>query len=375
MRKLAITLAFVVASLSFICGSLSAQETKPKIQVAILLDTSGSMDGLIEQAKTRLWDIVNEFVKTTKAGMKPQLQVALYEYGNDRLKSDEGYIRMICPLTDDLDKVSEELFALTTNGGSEYCGQVIKCATEGLAWSKSNGDLKIIFIAGNEPFTQGGVDYRQACKDAIGKGIIVNTIFCGNQEEGARTNWKDGADLADGKYVNIDQNQAIVHIETPQDGELARLNGELNRTYVVYGRAGAEGKARQEAQDLNALNSSGAVAAQRAASKASAFYSNERWDLVDAVNNSHVKLDEVQKEELPEEMKKMSDKEREDYVKTKTEERKKIQAQITKLAEERKAFIAEKRREAAGKDGKATLDQAIILAVREQAAKRDFQVK
>ena len=154
-------------------------ENKPLIQMAILLDTSGSMSGLIEQAKTQLWSIVNEFAMAKRDGKVPVVQVALYEYGKSSLPAKENYLRMILPLTTDLDKVSAELFVLRTNGGDEYCGTVIKAATEGLKWSESNKDLKVIFIAGNEPFTQGKVDYRKSCKAAISKGIIVNTIHCG----------------------------------------------------------------------------------------------------------------------------------------------------------------------------------------------------
>ena len=101
----------------------------PKIQIALLLDTSNSMDGLINQAKSQLWKIVNEFVTAKRDGQRPEFMVALYEYGNSRLEREEGYIRRVLPLTTDLDKVSEQLFALTTNGGQEYCGQVIEVAT------------------------------------------------------------------------------------------------------------------------------------------------------------------------------------------------------------------------------------------------------
>ena len=117
-----------------------------------------------------------------------------------------------------------------------------------------NNELKLIFIAGNEPFTQGDVDYSTACRASISKGIIVNTIFCGNHQEGIQTNWKDGADLADGKYMNIDQNQRIVHIDAPQDEELIKLGKELNKTYIAYGKSGVKSKDCQSGQDLNALS-------------------------------------------------------------------------------------------------------------------------
>src|SRR3954468_16688157 len=126
-------------------------ETKePLVQLALLLDTSNSMDGLIEQTKGQLWKIVNQFINAKQGGKRPEVQVALYEYGKSTLSAHNGYIRQIQPLTTDLDKISEELFALKTNGGDEYCGWVIREAVNHLAWSKRPDDLKVIFIAGNE---------------------------------------------------------------------------------------------------------------------------------------------------------------------------------------------------------------------------------
>ena len=166
------------------------------IQLALLLDTSNSMDGLIDQAKSQLWKIVNELAAAKCAdGKKPNIKIALYEYGNDGLPSSEGYIRLVSGLTDDLDVISEKLFALSTNGGNEYCGHVINTSLKQLEWSTSANDLKMIFIAGNEPFTQGSVSYRTASAFAREKGVVVNTIFCGPFEDGISTSWKDGMSL------------------------------------------------------------------------------------------------------------------------------------------------------------------------------------
>ncbi len=246
---------------------ISEKNQKNRVQIALLLDTSNSMDGLIDQAKTQLWKIVNEMARSKRDGNNINLNVALYEYGNDNLSSGEGFIRLVSPLTDDLDKISEELFKLKTNGGSEYCGTVIADAVKDLKWTKDNNQLKIIFIAGNEPFNQGNADYKKSCREAIAKGIIVNTIYCGNYEEGKETYWKDGADLADGKYMNIDQNQEIAFIETPYDNELALLGEQLNDTYIGYGVSGKDYKKRQAEQDVNAANLSSSILSRKNSNK------------------------------------------------------------------------------------------------------------
>jgi len=348
-------------------------EATPQIQIALLLDTSSSMSGLINQAKTQLWKIVNEFIPARRGGRRPELRVALFEYGNDGLPASEGHIRLITPLTDDLDKVSEELFALTTNGGREYCGQVIQAAMNRLDWSTSSEDLKLVFIAGNEPFTQGSVDYQKACRAAITKGIAVNTILCGNQAEGAQTKWKHGAVLADGEYLSIEQNRTVVHIAAPQDDEIARLGVEINNTYIPYGVHGAAGQSRQAAQDAQVASTGAGNTVQRAVTKGSANYSNQAWDLVDAVKDGVVKLADLKPEDLPEEMRSMTVDQRQAHVAEKTQQRTDLQNQIQTLNEQRKQFVAAKMKELAEESGQDTLDSAVIKVCRKQAAARHFE--
>jgi hypothetical protein len=354
-----------------------ATAEKPLVQIAVLLDTSSSMSGLINQARTQLWTIVNEFARSKQGGQTPALQVALYEYGNSGLSAGEGYIRQVLPLTDDLDHVSAELFKLTTNGGDEYCGHVIQSATKGLSWSDSPKVYRAIFIAGNEPFTQGTVDYKQSCAAAIAKGIIVNTIHCGSEDQGKAGAWPEGAKLADGQALNIDQDRAVVAIKAPQDDEIVRLSTELNKTYIAYGKQGAESQVRQHAQDELAAAPTAAAAGanvQRSLSKAQAVYQNSSWDLVDATKNNAVKLEDVKEAELPENMRKMTADERKAYVEEQGKKRADLQKQINDLGAQRDAYVAEKRREEA-KNGADTLDAAMLKAVREQMKQKAFEVE
>lgn len=373
-RSFLFFLAILILSLQFtpdISASVkvtSDENNKNVVQIALLLDTSNSMDGLIDQAKTQLWKIVNEMARSKREGKSINLNVALYEYGNDNLSPEQGYVRLVCPHTNDLDKISEELFKLKTYGGSEYCGTVISEAVKDLKWTKNNGELKIIFIAGNEPFNQGDVDFKSSCRNAISKGIIINTIYCGNFDEGKRTFWKEGADLADGKYMNIDQNQEITFIETPYDNELAELGQQLNDTYLGYGTFGKDYKKRQAEQDLNAANYSLTVMAERTLTKSGSQYKNEAWDIVDAEKEGKVKVTEIPEDQLPEEMQKMSKEERAAYVEKKAKEREKLQKKIEELNKKRTAYLAEKTSET--KDN--TLDAAMLKILREQASKKKY---
>lgn len=340
------------------------------IQLALLLDTSNSMDGLIDQAKSQLWKIVNELAAAKCGdGSRPNIKIALYEYGNDNLPSSEGYIRQVCGLTTDLDLISEKLFALRTNGGSEFCGYVIRTSLNQLAWSNSNSDLKMIFIAGNEPFTQGPVSFRQACSVAKEKGVVVNTIFCGPFNEGLSTSWKEGADCAGGTYMSIEQDRRTVYVSTPYDSKIDECNNRLNKTYIYYGSSGESKKAAQATQDSNAASYGEANKAERAISKSSHAYKNSSWDLVDAAKEDESVIADTKASELPNEMRGMSDDQRRAYVKQKAEERKSIQNEIQTLSKKRQEYIDS---HSTQEQKDSSLDAAMIKAIKERAKSKDL---
>ncbi|MBE0539661.1 MAG: VWA domain-containing protein [Ignavibacterium sp.] len=372
MKSLSVLIIFL--SFSILSYSNHQVDRKPvknnSIQLALLLDTSNSMDGLIDQAKSQLWKIVNELATTKKDGQPVDLYVALYEYGKDAIPAQEGHLRNIVPFTQDLDKISDELFKLKTNGGQEYCGKVILDAVNNLQWKKSNDELKIIFIAGNEPFTQGDVDYKTACKKAVKNGIVVNTIFCGSYDEGVQTMWKDGSDISDGKYMNIDHNAVIAHIDAPQDNEIVKLGQELNKTYIAFGNNGREKKELQAEQDANSMGVSNEVMVQRSVTKSGSQYKNSSWDLVDAKKNDSIKIEELKDEDLPDEMKKMSVQERKEYLDKMEKERAEIKVKINELNDERSKYIAKKMLENKNDN---TLDAVMIKTIREQAKQKDYK--
>ena len=355
MKKIILLLSFLFVSLDVSSNeNKKIQYSKPdeniKIQVALLLDTSNSMDGLIEQAKSRLWNIVNTLTTLKYKGKIPTIEISLYEYGNDGLSSEKNYIRQVTPLTTDLDLISEKLFSLRTNGGAEYCGAVIQDATKNLKWATGNSTMKLVYIAGNEGFNQGPINYKEATNDALKKDIYINTIYCGNQNEGINLLWKDGADVAKGKYFNIDSNQTIQYVATPYDDSINQYNIKINATYIGYGSQGYIKKNNQEVQDKNAESISSANFTERTVSKASAVYTNSEWDLVDKYKDDKTALSKIKKEELPKELANKSTKEIEEFIYEKTKEREKLQKEIAELAKKRQEFIDKERDKTAVKD-------------------------
>ncbi|WP_290699058.1 vWA domain-containing protein [Lacinutrix sp.] len=349
---------------------VAPKPNKQYIKVALLLDTSNSMDGLIDQAKAQLWEIVNELSYAKCKDDKPNLEIALYEYGNDNLNGEEGYIRQVLAFSDDLDEISKQLFSLTTKGGNEYCGYVINTALNQLEWKDNKDDLKFIFIAGNEPFTQGKVSYKEASKLAHNKDVTVNTIFCGNYNQGISGYWKDGADLAHGDYMAINHNKETIHVTTPYDDAILQKNNKLNKTYVAYGSQGRKKMELQAEQDDNAEGYSSANAVSRTVSKSSHLYKNSSWDLVDASKDKEFKYEKLDESELPQELKNKSTSEIKTYVLNKKNEREAIQKKIQELNSKRKDYILK-----ANKDNSNGLENAMIQAIKSQAKAKNYTWK
>ncbi len=347
---------------------------RPSVDVAILLDTSNSMDGLIDQARSQLWDMVQQFAKAKKRGQTPLLRVSVFEYGNSDLPASENYIRQVVQLTDDLDKVSESLFALKTNGGDEYCGAVIAEAVKRLDWSSEPNAYKVIFIAGNEPFDQGSVSYQSACKKSIGSGIVVNTIHCGDYQQGLVGHWKAGADLAEGEFLNINQDEKVIQIHCPQDKIIIELNNELNKTYLWFGskEKRSEYLENQAVQDNNARGARGL--SSRAATKASSLYINVGRDLVDTYDEDKDAILKLKDNEFPEDMQGLSQEERLKHIQTMSKRRAQIKEKLATVSQERQAFIAAERAKVASPAPSATFGDAFSDTAEKQLQASGFEL-
>jgi len=349
------------------------EEDKKKqqtIKVALLLDTSNSMDGLINQAKAQLWEIINELSYAKYGIQKPNLEIALYEYGNDHLESSDGFVRQVLAFNSDLDEISEKLFSLTTNGGKEYCCQVISNSLKELEWGENNNDLRLIFIAGNEPFTQGKLHYKEAISNANEKDVIINTIFCGNYTQGISGMWQDGANLGGGDYMTINQNKKVIHIVTPYDYDIIILNKKLNKTYIYFGSNGFSKFKKQAIQDGNAEKIATDVSVKRAVSKSNRLYNNSVWDLVDKSEKEVIDYSKIDRKKLTKELQALSDAELKKHVKTQKKKRSEIKKQINELNKKRKIYVAKKQQESTKKN---ELESVMIQAIKKQAMRKNYK--
>ncbi len=356
--------------------TLPPQTTDQKIQVAILLDVSNSMDGLIDQAKAQLWTMVNTLGRVhCNNEANPKIEIALYEYGTPRNDARNGYIKQINNFISDLDSLSENLFALTTNGGDEYCGQVIFKSVQQLNWDKNPNSYKVVFIAGNESFRQGAVSFTQACTEAKSKAVIVNTIYCGDRQQGIREYWNLVGECGNGSFSNINQDQKIDDIPTPYDDEIFKLNEKLNSTYITYGARGQEYYSKQEQMDVANATMSKKAAIKRAETKSnSKVYNNSGWDLVDRAADNEAEIEKIDKKTLPDSLQNKTTAQLKVIVSEKKKERAAIQTKIISLNQQRQQFINNQKTNA-GTGTVATLETEIERIIKEQVKRFKMKVE
>jgi len=347
------------------------QDNSPLIQIAFLIETSDNMAPVIEQAQAQIWQVVSEVSAYRLYGKDPELQIALYEYGNGNAGMQQYYLRMLQPLTGDLDSVSDSIFSLNSDDAAPYCGAVIQNAIDHLDWSADSDSIKLIFIAGVGPFDLGPVDYRNACRSAANLGVMVTMLYCGDPDEANAAGWNLAAKTAGLTNQTVNGNFSDDVRPAPQDNRISEQGANLNNTYIPYGFDGQLALNNQLVQDENAANASPQASILRALAKASPQYQNAQWDLVDAVALGLVEIDSLDVSELPEKLQKMMPQQRQAYVSAIGRQRNALQRQIKQLCLQRKQFLTDAGVETdpAQQD---SLAGASIKFIREQAGRKNY---
>lgn len=368
--KTAGTIRTVLTALATLLLTLTtsiAQETRP-VDVVVMLDTSGSMENLLDATRARVWDVVNELGRMKPT---PELRVGLVSFGTDKATEDQGFIIQHLDLTDELDEVYAELMGLTIGGGTELVGRALNETLDGMSWSPEYNALRVVFVAGNESADQGveDDDFRIAARAARDRDIIVNALYAGNREQGVVEKWHEVAQAGEGNFSAIDPSTGSIQIAAPQDDLLLELNGRLNTTYVPYGEKGLDGLTNQIAQDSNASRLGVQSCSSRIVAKGGALYNNASWDLVDKTLEEGFDWDTISLADLPEEMQSMTVDESVEFIEAKRAQREGIQREIQSASAAREVFV---KQVIASRIGEAGLGEAMRKAIREQAMAKGF---
>ena len=342
-------------------------QSKPRIEVCFVLDTTGSMGGLIEGAKQKIWSIANEMIS---AQPTPELKLGLIGY-RDR---GDDYVVKSFSLTDDIDAIYGHLREFQAGGGGdtpESVNEALAEAIHKMPWSSDSKVLKIIFLVGDAPPHMdypNGPKYPDLCREAAKKDLIINTIQCGEMAE-TKPVWQEIAKLSEGSYVGISQSGNVAVISTPMDKELTRLNERIGATLIPYG----DSKQQAEVHAKYAVAKSAPVAAM--ADRLS--YNSKtgkavqgRGELVDALNGKILKLEDVDQKQLPAALQKLDRSELQKSIAKAREDRANLQKQIVEVSKKREAYIQSENKRLAAEGKGDAFDQKVTDTLHAQAAKK-----
>src|SRR2546421_6394322 len=367
------TVTFLTLAIAIGCWSqpLNAKtqtgEAKPRIEVCFVLDTTGSMGGLIEGAKQKIWSIANEMVSRQPTS---ELKHGLIGYQD---RGDE-YVVKSFSLTGDIDAIYGHLREFQAGGGGDATESVNEALAEAIhkmSWSGDSKVLKIIFLVGDAPPHMdypNGPKYPDLCREAAKKDLIINTIQCGEMAE-TKSIWQEIAKLSEGSYIGISQSGNVAVISTPMDKELSRLNERIGATLIPYGDsklqaevhakyAAAKSAPVSEMADRLTYNSKTGKAVQG------------RGELVDALNDNKLKLEEIDQKQLPTELQKLDRNELQKRIAKTRDERADLQKQIVEASKKREAYIQSENKRLAAEGKGDAFDQKVTETLHAQAAKK-----
>jgi Mg-chelatase subunit ChlD len=345
----------------------------PKIDVVFVLDTTGSMSGLIQTAKEKIWSIA-----TTMASAQPtpEIRVGLVAY---RDRGDQ-YVSKVVDLSDDLDSVYATLMDFEAGGGGdtpESVNRALYDAVHRMSWSEGEQAYQVVFLVGDAPphMDYNEVRYPEIVASATEKGIVINTIQCGDISTTVAP-WTQIASLGQGTFFQVEQAGGAVAYTTPFDDEIAKLSARLDDTRLYYGSEEEKELMLMKVAAADKLEATASVASRArrgvfnaaVGGRANLLGDNE---LVDAYASGEVELDELAPEALPEALKPMAPEEQRAYVEGLASERADLKRQIQELSADRDGYLAKKVDEAGGL--KDSLDQQLYEAVREQAGKAGLE--
>ncbi|MES3025562.1 MAG: vWA domain-containing protein [Pseudomonadota bacterium] len=365
---LASPLPLVVAHPAAVAVAASPNAKAASIELVFVLDTTGSMGGLLEGAKTKIWSIVNDIMQTQ--GQKAaSVKVGLVAY-RDR---GDAYVTQVTALSDNLDDVYTRLMELKAEGGGDGPEDVRSAMRDGLKsvqWSKPGPRTsQILFLVGDAPphdDYQDVPDILETARQARQQGMTVNAIQCGSNGDTTGP-WKSLAQFGGGEYFAIAQNGGVQAIATPYDAELASLGEKIGGTYLAYGATTARmaSQAKQASMEMR-VSAAAPVAAQadRALNKAINTRAYDESDLVQKVESGALNLASVKEAELPEALRALKPEQRQAKLEATSAERKVLRERILALSKKREQFLAaEKKKAGAAKGG---FDAAVSSALAKQ---------
>jgi hypothetical protein len=330
------------------------------MEVCFVLDTTGSMSGLIKGAKQKIWAIANEIINLEP---KPNIKFCLIGYRDRK----DAYITKVTDLTYDIDEIYKSLLAFKAHGGGdmpESVNQALYESVNDISWSTDNEKtIKVSYLVGDSPphmDYQNEVQYPQTTVLAKKKDIVINTIQCGNNSQTTPV-WKEIAKNTGGKYSKIAQSGNVKIIKTPMDQDFVALNIKLGQTLLPYGDE-TKRKAVRKKQSRSESLADTVIADRLTFNNRLNKIIQTKGDLIDDIESGIVTLEALMEEQLPELLRNKTLEEKQNLVNTLSKERKEYKRIISNLIVERKKYIEKKTKGSGVSFDKEVIDSIKIIA-------------
>ena len=317
--------------------------TGKNAEIVFCLDATGSMGGLIDTAKEKIWDIVSRLAQSSDIN---SLKMGMIFY-RDR---GDSFITKQIILTDDLDEAYSDLLEITADGGGdspESVNQALNESITNMSWSTNPKTYKTIFVIGDCPphmNYKNDVLYSESCKKAAEKNIIINTIKLGNACTDAIYHFKKMAECTNGEFLKLDQDASDYSIETPYDTEINDISKNIDASRIYYGtNKEREANYIKKSKSMKVYdkgsttaNSSRAAYKNSKTGKKSAFGSQE---IIEDYKTGKLKLKTIKDDKLPAELKGKSIAEKEKIIKGFIEKRNTQDKNLKALIKKKNDFI------------------------------------
>jgi len=392
-----------IVIMSLLVAIYSPVSANPSIDIGILLDSSGSMDGLIKKTQNTIWAVMNSLEGAKKDGDPALLKLGLYSYGNGAHPDAQDEIVLISNLTTDLDIFSQKFFELQATGGSELAGTVIQNAMNNFNWNP-DGDFKALFLAGNETIHQGEIKAQTAAEEALAQGIIVNSIYAFDTfvqpinptpspclrcypfpttkspvklpspeptlplDDPIFSEWQAVALWGGGDFARVSNNETLPDVPTPYDEDILALDTQLTEIVIPFGEHGESSYERMKDVDSQIKNSDAGSYIGRSRWKAGTAYDTTSWDLIEAFEKETVKLETIKMEHLPKALQSLSLEALKKHLLNKIAIKSKIKSNIVNLYEKRALYVKAERE----KTGVVTVEQVMVEALKKQLTEQGY---
>lgn len=300
-------IVFLLFLLFYTGNTTSPSRGRESIDVVLCLDLSGSTNGLLDDVREKLWDVINQVNSYRPA---PELRIGVVAFSRPSFGAKSGYVKVLQKLTNDFDQLSFELYKLkpTVEKGDQLVGEAIRVSVKQMNWSDDKDALKVIFLVGNGMVNAGVDNYRESCELASERKIVIHSLYCRtrNNFEKELPGWREIARLTGGEQYDI-----RIHKRTPlvltstNIPEFRELAGQLTGTYLYYGENGLERYKMMASIDKNALLANEMTFESRLFYKISDRYQfhQQNWDLIDHLKMTNSALEDINMTFLPDSLK------------------------------------------------------------------------